>query len=226
MSVSVPRPVQEVTAPARRDGEDLDPQTLRVVVWRDPLVESFGFDPRSAYAEQLWLPLIGPTCTWLLRRLAAGLERSEQELTIDLGATARALGLAARSGRNSPMARALQRCVTFELARWRGEGTLAVRRMLPPLARRHLVRLPPELQDAHDRWTATQRHSGSLDRHRLRARRLSLGLVALGDAFDGAESQLVRWGVHPSLAHDAVAWARSQPGWPVTDADPGLRLVP
>lgn len=212
MSLSAPgRADPEPALPIAGHEQRSSPPTLRVVSWRDPLVDVFGFDPRSSYVECLWLPLIGPTCTWLLRRLAGQLERTETDLVIDLEGTGRALGLTGRHGRNSPLARAITRCITFELARWQGAGTLSVRRMLPPLARRQLVRLPSQLQDAHTRWTAAERHGGSLDRHRLHARRLALGLVALGEPFDGAEAQLVRWGVHPALAHDAVAWARTCP---------------
>lgn len=226
MSISATQPAERASEPeVTHRKSDSALETLRVITWRDPLVDSLGFDPRSAYVEHLWLPVIGPTSTWLLRRLTARLEQSESGLLIDLEDTARVLGLGARPGRHSPLARAVTRCVTFELARWQGTTTLAVRRMLPPLARRHLVRLPSELQQLHDQWTANKRRTGSLDRHRLRARRLALGLVALGDPFDGAEAQLMGWGVHPSLAHDAVSWARARPTWPVAEPDSTIRTV-
>jgi hypothetical protein len=196
-------PQQPATGPAR---------TLRVIPWRDQVVDTLGVDPRSLYVERFWLPVIGPTCTWLLRHLAAGLERDEAGIWLDLDDTARTLGLAVRQGRHSPFARAMSRCVVFGLARWQGPQTLAVRLMLPPLSRRYVLRLPPRLQEAHDRWTAAQPRLGSLERHRVRARRLALGLVALGESFDSTEAQLLRWGVHPSLTHDAVVWARTCSG--------------
>ncbi len=37
------------------------PATLMIVPWRDPVVDTIGHDPRSAYAESFWLPTIGPT---------------------------------------------------------------------------------------------------------------------------------------------------------------------
>ena len=58
---------------------------------------------------------------------------------------ARSLGIGERSGPNGPLPRTLKRCVDFEMAEWR-ESSLAVRRKLPPLARRHLRRLPDTLQ--------------------------------------------------------------------------------
>ncbi len=208
-----PEEPEDHSNPAGEPGapNQLSRSTLRVIPWRDPLVDSLGLDPRSWYVEQFWLPIVGPTCTWFLRRAATRFERSEPGFVLDLDETARALGLGGRQGRHSPFARALSRCITFELARWQGPGTLAVRRTLPPLARRHVLRLPLPLQEDHLRWTATARHrvsSPSFEQHRDRARRLALGLVALGETFDGAETQLLRWGVHPSLTNEAVTWAR------------------
>jgi len=187
------------------------PATVRVVAWRDPVIDVLGVDPRSYYVELFWLPVIGPTCTWLLRRIAGRLEHEEGGFSLDLDETARSLGLGGRQGRNGPFRRALTRCITFELARWQGKGTLGVRRLLPPLSRHQLIRLPAALQEAHEQWAECTPASGSLDGQRRRARRLALGLVALDEPFDGAESQLLRWGVHPSLTHDAVRWARRLP---------------
>lgn len=182
--------------------------TLRVVAWRDPLVDTLGFDPRSLYAEHFWLPVIGPTATWLLRRLAARFEREENGFVLDLHETSRSLGLGGRQSPHSPFARAVTRCVAFGLARRQGHDTIGVRRMLPPLSRRHLIRLPQGLQEAHRRWTVAAVAPGSLEAQRRRARRLALGLIALGESLDGAQSQLLRWGVHPALTGEATVWAR------------------
>ena len=42
-----------------------EPSSLWVVPLPDPLVEAFGFDPRSWYVERFWLPVIGPPSTEL-----------------------------------------------------------------------------------------------------------------------------------------------------------------
>ena len=184
---------------------------LRVVGWPDPVIDRLGHDPRSWYVEQFWLPLLGPTSTWFLRRVAAGLDAADNGFTLERDDTARALGLGGRQGRHSPFARAIARCVTFELARWHAADELAVRRKLPPLPRRYFLRLPPRLQRLHDAWTSAQSRIPSFDDHRRRARRLAVGLLELGDGVDLMEAQLLRWGVHPALAHDAVAWALELP---------------
>ncbi|MHB8681154.1 MAG: hypothetical protein ACYDA2_03550 [Acidimicrobiales bacterium] len=190
--------------------------TLAIVAWHDPVVEPAGHDPRAWYVEHFWLPVLGPTCIWLLRRLAAGLDatgaaKPGASFTLSVPDTARALGLGGRQGRNSPLWRAIDRSVAFEMARWQGQGVLAVRRALPPLAQRYLVRLPASLQRMHDAWVHASRPGPALDDHRRRARRLALGLTELGESDDAVELQLVRWGIHPAVAHESTKWARSLP---------------
>jgi hypothetical protein len=34
---------------------------LRVEAWLDPVIDEVGHDPRSAYVEEFWLPILGPT---------------------------------------------------------------------------------------------------------------------------------------------------------------------
>ena len=91
---------------------ELPVDVMRVVAWVDPVVDALGFDPRSDYVELFWLGVIGPSTTWLMRRLAAGLDRSPEGFTLDLIETARALGIGGHGGlgsRNSPFARTLVR---------------------------------------------------------------------------------------------------------------------
>ena len=182
-------------------------EVMRVVGWPDPVIDKLGYDPRSLYVETFWLGILGPTCTWLMRRLAAGLDEDPAGFDLDLADTARALGLSGRSGRHSPFRRALARCVTFQVARREGPTTLAVRRRLPPLPRRHLLRLPPTLQERHAHWMIPTRSSPVLEDARRTARRLTLGLLASGEGRPEVELQLVRWRVHPALAHEATQWA-------------------
>ncbi len=119
---------------------------LRVEPWRDPVIDQVGYDTRSAYVETYWLPVLGPSSVWLLRHLTYRLEQSPDGVELDVEETARSLGLGERLGPNAPFARTLKRCVDFEMAEWRAERVLAVRLRLPPLARRHIRRLPESLQ--------------------------------------------------------------------------------
>jgi len=48
--------------------------------------------------------------------------------------------------------RALSRCCQFDVAEARPDGILAVRHKLPPLTRRQVLRLSPELIAAHQAW--------------------------------------------------------------------------
>lgn len=121
---------------------------LAVVPLDDPVVEAAGHDPRSPYAETYWTGCLGPTAILLLRRLAGWLEESAEGFPLPLAPLARELGLGEGTGRNSPVVRSLARVVEFNMAQVRGD-TLAVRRALPPLARRHENRLPGHLVARH-----------------------------------------------------------------------------
>jgi len=117
--------------------------TLKVVAWPDPIIDSLGLDPRSAYVETYWLGTLGPSTTWLLRRLAHGLESEPHGFELDLPTCARELGLGDKGGRHSPFARSLSRLAQFEIARWQPSSTtLEVRRRVPPLNRRQVMHLP------------------------------------------------------------------------------------
>ena len=180
---------------------------LRVMGWPDPVIDRLGYDPRSLYVETFWLGILGPTCTWLMRRFAAGLDDVPAGFDLDMADTARALGLGDRSGRQSPFRRSLARCVTFQMARREGPTTLAVRRRIPPMPRRHLERLPASLRERHIHWMIPPRSSPVLEQARRNARRLALALFASGNNRPEVELQLVRWQVHPALAHEAAQWA-------------------
>nr|MBA3655146.1 hypothetical protein [Actinomycetota bacterium] len=75
--------------------------TLDIRPWPDPVIDVLGHDPRSHYVETYWLSVLGPSTTWLLRRLARGLETSPAGFTLSLDSTARALGLATTSSKHS-----------------------------------------------------------------------------------------------------------------------------
>ena len=66
---------------------------LMVRPWEDEVIDRIGFDPRTSYVESFWLGVIGPSATWLLRRMAAGFDASPEGFKMSLGETARAIGL-------------------------------------------------------------------------------------------------------------------------------------
>jgi len=216
-------PLPDPTGPSPAEAE-----VIRIVGWPDPVIDRLGYDPRSLYVETFWLGILGPTCTWLMRRLAAGLDDRPDGFDLDVEDTARALGLGSRSGRHSPFRRALARCVTFQVARRHGPMTLAVRRRLPPLPRRHLLRLPTSLQESHSTWMAPVKSTPVLEEARRDARRLALGLLASGKERPEVELQLFRWQVHPAIAHEATQWAwafRAHEAKGADDARGGSREV-
>ena len=120
---------------------------IHVRAWIDPVVEQCGFGPRSEYVEYCYLPVLGPSSTWLYRRLGQLVVVDPAGVDIDLGEVFRSLGLAGL-GRSSPAMRTLARLVHFGVARW-AEPDLLVRRALAPLPARHLDRLPSSARRAH-----------------------------------------------------------------------------
>jgi len=204
---------------------DFSNPTLTITPWIDPVIDSLGHDARSTYVETFWLGILGPSTTWLLRRLAAGLELHPQGYELPLAETAKALGLGTKGGRNSPFVRSLGRCCQFGVATSAGSDGLAVRRKLPPLTRQQVERLPPELQEAHRRWQESELRTPSAEQQRRRARSLALSLIELGDDVDATERQLHRWRFHPALAREAASWAgdRHREAWAATHAaDPEI----
>ena len=171
------------------------PPTVRVTPWVDPVVDRRGHDPRSVYVELFWLGVLGPTATWLLRRLVAGFDTAPDGYDLDVPSTARALGLSVSKGIASPFAKAVKRCVMFGVAHDVSDG-LAVRRRLPPISQRHLGRLPDALQAAHGNWTRTTIDLDALERGRT----LALAMIESGDDRGLLEPQLVAVGVPPPAA--------------------------
>ena len=188
--------------------------TLRVVAWEDAVIDELGHDPRSAYVERFWLGILGPSATWLLRRLAAGLEAAPDGYELELGVAATELGLGNRSGKHAPFVRCIERCCRFGATdlQLHGSPTLRVRRKLPPLTRAQVERLPDALRTEHQVWLERPGDGSPvvLEQLRHRARQLALSLLQLGEDGETTERQLHRWRVHPALAHEATAWAVSR----------------
>src|SRR5579871_728239 len=191
------------------------PAAIRVTPWPDSVIDVIGHDPRSWYAETFWLPTLGPTALLLLRHLADRFEIDPSGVELPVADTAAALGLGPRDGQHSPLVRSINRLQQFELACHENDETIAVRRALPPVHRRHVRRLPVALQARHAEWVE-QQSNGPLDIARRRSRRFALTLLAQGEPIDAVERALHAGGFHPALAHEAVRWARDQ----ATDDEP------
>lgn len=152
----------------------LIPAHAAIRPWDDPVVDARGHDPRSAYVERFWLSVIGPTATWIMRRLADEFDLQPDGFTIDLDQAATSMGLSFSKGHNSPFGKALHRCVMFGLAQPTSDG-FAVRRRFPTVAQRHLKRLPIDVQTTHDEWA---RRTVTIDRRAIERRLIEAGVSA------------------------------------------------
>lgn len=173
--------------------------TLMIAPWHDPVVDAVGHDVRSTYVELFWLNVLGPSAMWALRRLVAGLDRYPLGYELELGEMAHELGLSYSSATSGTFVRALQRCVLFGVSQPITDG-LAVRRRLPPVAARHLARMPAGLQQQHRAWTVRHTTLDELERGVTLAR----AMVGVGDDPEVVERQLLALGVSPAAAVEAL----------------------
>jgi hypothetical protein len=182
---------------------------LTVEPWPDPVIDELGVDPRGTYTERFWLPVLGPSTVWFLRRVADRFDDEPDGFELDLGDAARCLGVGMRGGRNAPIMKTVERTCRFGAAQLHGRGTLAVRRRLAPLNRAQVERLPERLQAEHAQWITRPPATSGVEQMRERARRLALSLLELGEAPEAAERQLHAWRFHPAVVFEAVRWARA-----------------
>jgi hypothetical protein len=123
---------------------------LPIVELTDPVIDKVGFPTGHAYVEIYWLPIIGPSALWALRRIGGWLSDSPDGFDMPHAPFAGELGLGSPNGRHSPMICTLARLVVFEMAVVTPQDALAVRRFAPPVRRRLAIRLPGHLAARHD----------------------------------------------------------------------------
>src|SRR5688500_8238234 len=165
--------------------------TLTVHPWPDEVIDALGHHPCSTYVESFWLVVLGPSTTFLLRHLVTTLEATPDGYELPLAVTARRLGLGDKGGRHGPFMRSLARLVQFELAQLEDERTLAIRRRVPPLSRRQVLRLPELLQTAHQQWQDEQLRTPPVEQLRRRSRQLALTYLETGLGSEETERQLL-----------------------------------
>lgn len=129
---------------------------LKIRPWPDDLIDALGHDPCGEYVERYWLGILGPTATWILRRLTVELSMRPDGFVIDLSLFSAEVGIGLRGGRNSPFIKAIGRLCQFGLTQIQPGGVLAVRSRVPTLGVRHLSRLPQHLQEHHAEWQRAQ----------------------------------------------------------------------
>lgn len=141
-----------------RTGRPL-PTLITISRWVDPEVEASGHLVTSNYVETFWLPILGPSATWMARRFAAWVygTDADDELQVDMIDLAMALGLPRiTTGKNSPCERTFWRLVTFGVTQRRpGSSRVTahfdVRTHMPVLSAQRLERLPDSLRKYHER---------------------------------------------------------------------------
>ncbi len=206
----------DARAGASAHGPGSPPEQARMWVepWDDLLLQTDGHHPCSPYVEYFWLGVLGPSSTWLARRLALRLEEAPEGFPLNTREITRELGLGSRQALQAAFDRAFERCCRFGLMQRGRHNTLFVRTRLPNLTPRMADRLPDSLRTAHDVWR--RRQARDEDRARngsdiaARARHLAMALLASGDEPERVEGQLHAWQFHPAVAFEAARWATEQ----------------
>ena len=183
---------------------------LTLTPWTDPIIDTLGHDPRSEYVERFWLPTLGPTSLLLLRRIASRFDREPAGITMQIAELSQSLGLGSRVGNSSPLLRSLDRLTQFDLAVAMKIGSYAVRRNVPPVNRRHIHRLPEQLQLEHADWVVSQLDESPLEHARKRSRRLAFTLFEQGDDLELVERTLLGIGFHPTVCRESAEWAHER----------------
>ncbi len=167
-----------------------------------------SFDPRSHYCETFWLPILGPSTLWLMRKVAERFDAEPDGFSLDLTEMSQALGIASKGGRNNPFHRSINRVVSFKMGVTIDEQTIAIRRRMPPLHSGQVRRLPTRLANLHN--DTVRAHLTNQTEDRRRSENVALTLLQLGDSPDLAEQQLISWGIDYTVARQSVdvAWAQ------------------
>ncbi len=177
--------------------------------WRDPLIDELGHDPKSPYVERFWLGILGPSATWLLRSISYGFDAAPDGFALSPIETARVLGIGDRTGKHSPLKRALGRLCTFDLGYYRAD-TLVVRHRMPWLEPRQVQRLSGALANEHGFWEDAEMHTSAERALRRRGATLALGTVRTGGTAADAVRVLCRSGLSSADAQGLAVWASSQ----------------
>ena len=141
--------------------EPTQSRPLRIEFWDIDDSGRSTHDARSLYAETFWLPVIGPSCMWFLRRAALWLEQSPEGVSVEFADLAKDLGLGSSLANNSPIMRTIRRLIDFKVAIARGPDQIAVRTRLPCLSERQLSRLPEHLKLEHPSIDEDHQHADS-----------------------------------------------------------------
>ncbi len=178
-------------------------ETISICAWIDLLVDSMGFDPRSSYVEHFWLPILGPSSIFLLRRLAYLFDVNSGTQEVSLKDISFEIGLGSPKGFGNSITKTLNRLIQFDMAKLLPSGTLSIRRSIPPLNVRQLARIPLALQDLHHALINGTPQDDS-DPTRARSLRLAVSLLDSTGTTQNALESLLRWRIDPEVAAEAL----------------------
>lgn len=196
-----------------RSGSDNLPEVIRLTKWTEPLTDYLGFELGTQYAEYFWLPILGPSVMWLLRRTDQILKVEPGGATISVAYLAAILGLGSTKGGSSLIERSIRRSLYFSVAKRIDDDTIAFKTKLAPLSPKQLERLPQTLQEAHARFHP-KFDTSAYEKEERHAARLGRTLLQLGVDPSEVKEQLIKLKFNEQVAYKVANQLSVRPTTP------------
>ncbi len=179
-----------------------------LVAWSDPVVARFGHDPRSAYVERFWLPVLGPSVIVAARRCAVLFDGSGSTVAVDPVGFSAGLGLVPGS-----VSKTLNRLVLFGLALTPEPGRWELRTSWPDVSARALAQRDPSgaLRNELRAWERSVVHRDESERVERQWWRKVIGAHTFGAEVSKVDAELRAGGCEDRLRVELVNWMRWTP---------------
>ncbi len=161
----------------------------------------FAHDP---YIETFWLPLLGPTATWLMNDLCLRALIQQDSFSLQLNEISLRIGIGSREGSSSPVMKQLSRLCQAHVLYRHGENEYLVPRTIEPPRTEMFYKLKEHKRLHHKLWM-TRLLDSPAETQRRRIRALVTRLEMMGFNAPIISTTLLATGLHPSIIGEAIA---------------------
>lgn len=161
----------------------------------------FAYDP---YIETFWLPVLGPTATWLMNELCFQALTSSGSFTIPTHEMSLRVGTGSREGTSSPVVKQLSRLCQAHVVYRYSQSEYLVPRTIEPVKKPLILKLSDEQLARHEKWMDRLQTSPA-ETQKKRVRALVTRLEMMGSSEATISTALLSTGLHPSIIGQAIA---------------------